>query len=110
MALWWPLNGPHQRALHRFLPRLHLPVHPRSRLLAQDKDTTDPNRVGGPTNHLLEGLTTTIGRERVRAWLLGPGGCPHVQLQRQCHNLRMRTHSCPPAQLRAHTAVKLSTR
>ncbi|PNW83189.1 hypothetical protein CHLRE_06g310450v5 [Chlamydomonas reinhardtii] len=30
----------------------------------KDKDTTDPNRVGGPTNHLLEGLTTTIGRER----------------------------------------------
>lgn len=34
--------------------------------MSQDKDTTDPNRVGGPTNHLLEGLTTTIGRERVR--------------------------------------------
>ncbi|PNH03130.1 Transcription initiation factor IIB [Tetrabaena socialis] len=30
----------------------------------KDKDTTDPNRVGGPTSHLLEGLTTTIGRER----------------------------------------------
>ncbi|KAG2481956.1 hypothetical protein HYH03_019089 [Edaphochlamys debaryana] len=30
----------------------------------KDKDTTDPNRVGGPTNNLVEGLTTTIGRER----------------------------------------------
>ncbi|KXZ54509.1 hypothetical protein GPECTOR_4g574 [Gonium pectorale] len=33
-------------------------------LVCRDKDTSDPNRVGGPTSHLLEGLTTTIGRER----------------------------------------------
>ncbi|GFR52806.1 hypothetical protein Agub_g15428 [Astrephomene gubernaculifera] len=38
----------------------------------KDKDTTDPNRVGGPTNHLLEGLTTTIGRER------NDGGLSHA--------------------------------
>lgn len=31
----------------------------------QDKDSSDPNRVGGPSNPLLQGLTTTIGRERV---------------------------------------------
>lgn len=32
---------------------------------AQDKESVDPNRVGGPTNHLVEGLQLTIARERV---------------------------------------------
>lgn len=32
----------------------------------QDKESADPNRVGGPTNHLLEGggLSTVIGKGR----------------------------------------------
>lgn len=34
--------------------------------VAQDKESTDPNRVGGPTNPLLEGggLSTIIGKSR----------------------------------------------
>ncbi len=43
-----------------------LPASPvRARLCAlQDKESTDPNRVGGPNNPLLEGggLTTVIAR------------------------------------------------
>lgn len=35
-------------------------------LVVQDKESGDPNRVGGPTNHLLEGggLSTVIGKGR----------------------------------------------
>lgn len=33
------------------------------RRLVQDKESADPTRVGGPTNHLLsDGLTTSIGK------------------------------------------------
>ena len=37
-----------------------------SALNSQDKEMSDPCRVGGAVNPLLQGLTTTIGREKVR--------------------------------------------